>query len=302
VRLASEAGFRPEAEIGPDSRDVRIYNGGKVDSWRRPAPGAPLEVTWRDDSWIWHDWRNWRNEEVVEPDVQWRLADYDPATVFLVSYRPGSLPALKGFLKRLLGRYGGWVADDAGSPPFDVESVDNLEYHWVSLAEIEGRWWWNPAARLGPDKQGRYRYLGDPSSLSHARTCSGHPIRSQADLQVLTPILREDRAGSAAKPQTYVVTVEGIFRLGGYLNEHIEVAGGEPVMAAGEAVLEQRPDGAWRTASLNNRSYGYMPDPTSWAAVDRALATTGVEYPRAGFSEVYPMEGTWAKVLAVLLQ
>src|SRR5690348_1722710 len=99
---------------------------------------------------------------------------------------------------------------------------------------------WNPKARLGPDERGRYFYLGGPANLSRARTRAGHPIRSQADLQALTPILREDQAWSAAKPQTYVVTVEGIFRLGGHLNEHVEVAGGEPVLAAGEAILEQQ--------------------------------------------------------------
>jgi hypothetical protein len=161
---------------------------------------------------------------------------------------------------------------------------------------------WNPHAKLGPDPHDRYFYLGDPANLVRARTCLGHPIHSQTDLQALAPILREDREWNAGKPQTYVVTVDGGFRLGGYLNEHVEVAGGEPVLAAGEAFLELGPDGVWRITALNNRSYGYMPAASSWAAVDRALADTGFEYPREGFSEVYPIEGSWREILAALLE
>jgi hypothetical protein len=161
---------------------------------------------------------------------------------------------------------------------------------------------WNPQATLGPDGQGRYCYLGDPGNLARARTCLGHSICSQADLQALAPIFREDQEWSVGKPQTYVVTVDGVFRLGGYLNEHVEVAGGEPILAAGEAFLEASPEGSWRITALNNRSYGYMPAAACWVAVERALASTGVEYPHAGFCEVYPSEGTWAEVLAALLE
>lgn len=50
---------------------------------------------------------------------------------------------------------------------------------------------------------------------------------------------------------------------------------------------------------MNNRSYGYMPGPESWSAVDAALRGTGIRYPDR-FAEVYPLEGTWAEILAVL--
>jgi hypothetical protein len=168
---------------------------------------------------------------------------------------------------------------------------------WVTI-EMK----WDPKAKRGPDDFGRYFYLGDPAHLSRARTCIGHPIRSQADLQAIAPILREDLTWSSSKPQTYIVTADSVFVLGGYLNEHVEVARGEPVLAAGEATLEEQPDGTWRITALNNRSYGYMPDECSWAAVDRGLSATGVEYPRGGFTEVYPTEGTWEDVLAILLE
>jgi hypothetical protein len=159
---------------------------------------------------------------------------------------------------------------------------------------------WSQQAQPGPDAAGRYHYLGDPETHQRARSSRGYPIRSQADLLAIASILRDDLTWGFAKPQTYVVTVEGVFILGGYLNEHVETAGGEPVLAAGEATLEEQEDGSWRITTINNRSYGYMPDATSWAAVDRALVATGIVYSREGFTEIYPSEGTWADVLAVL--
>lgn len=71
------------------------------------------------------------------------------------------------------------------------------------------------------------------------------------------------------------------------------------MLAADEAVLEEQPDGTWAITALNNRSYGYMPGPESWAAVQRALHATGIRYPD-GFSEVHPLDGTWAEILAIL--
>jgi len=43
-----------------------------------------------------------------------------------------------------------------------------------------------------------------------------------------------------------------------------------------------------------------MPDGSSWTALDQALRATGIGYPQDGFSEIYPREGSWADVLAVL--
>ncbi len=157
-----------------------------------------------------------------------------------------------------------------------------------------------PLATLGPDAQGRYHFLGEPERRRAAEGKAGQPIRGQADLRAIAPILREDRSWSFEKPQTYVVSEEGVFVLGGQLNEHVDTAGGRPVLAAGEAVLEEQADGTWLIAALNNRSYGYMPGPESWAAVERALRATGVAYPTEGFSEVHPLEGSWAEILAVL--
>ncbi|MFP5275166.1 hypothetical protein [Coleofasciculus sp.] len=157
-----------------------------------------------------------------------------------------------------------------------------------------------PPLSPGPDDFGRYPYLGDPSHLCRAVKMAGHLIHSPTDLQAIAPILREDKTWPFEKPQTYIVNLDGVFVLGGRLNEHAETASGEPVLAAGEATLEEQPDGTWHITAINNRSYGYMPTSASWIAVERALTGTGIPYPQDGFTEIYPHEGTWADVLAVL--
>jgi hypothetical protein len=153
---------------------------------------------------------------------------------------------------------------------------------------------------LGPDALGRYHFLGEPARRHEAEARAGYVVGGQDDLRAIAPLLREDRTWSFEKPQAYIVSEEGRFVLGGQLNEHVDAASGRPVLAAGEAVLEELPDGTWAITALNNCSYTYMPGPESWQAVTRALQGSDIPYPTGGFTEVYPLEGTWAEILAAL--
>jgi hypothetical protein len=155
-------------------------------------------------------------------------------------------------------------------------------------------------ARPGPDPLGRYHYLGDRERLRWAEGRRGHTIRSQADLNALAPVLRSESSPPCGRPQVFVVDTDGAFLLGGELTDDVEVAGGQAVLAAGEVLLEETVPGQWRVIGLNNRSYGYMPDAQSWEAVDKSLAGTGIDYPRSGFTEQYPLDGTWDEILDVL--
>lgn len=61
-----------------------------------------------------------------------------------------------------------------------------------------------PALPLpGPDAAGQYHYVGDRDKLPWAVQQAGNPICSQADLQALAPILRQDQTWAFEKPQTY---------------------------------------------------------------------------------------------------
>lgn len=178
--------------------------------------------------------------------------------------------------------------------PSAVAVPDEERYAtWWEIKDAEAR----KRSPLGPDAEGRYHYLRGEKNRRHAAGRTGYPIRSAEELSGLARILADDLF---RRPQIYVVDLGGVFVLGGELEEDVAVAGGEPVLAAGEAILEEDAAGRWRIAALNNRSYDYMPDASSWAAVDRALAGTGIDYPSEGFSELYPLDGTWEDVLATL--
>jgi hypothetical protein len=157
-----------------------------------------------------------------------------------------------------------------------------------------------PLPERGPDAQGRYPYLGVRRHPRRDSVDAGHIIRSQADLPAIAEMLRADRSRAFEKPQTYIVNLAGEFVLGGYLADHAELASGAPVLAAGEAVLEEQADRSWQIVALNNRSYDYMPGPESWPNLDAALRDSGIAYPSEGFSEVYPLEGSWDEFLAIL--
>lgn len=86
-----------------------------------------------------------------------------------------------------------------------------------------------------------------------------------------------------AEPFTFVVTLNGSLRLAPRRSEHVALAAGDAVLAAGEMTFE--PEGAgWRVAEVTNQSTGFCPDPDSWPAVAAALDRIGV--PMIGSSAV----------------
>jgi hypothetical protein len=179
-----------------------------------------------------------------------------------------------------------------GSRPDAAIDDEERYYAWLQAKTGEPR-----GAAPGSGVEECYYYRGAAENRRHAAGRTGYPIRSADEFTGLARLLTSD---VFRRPQIYVVNLAGVFVLGGELDAGVAVAGGEPVLAAGEAMLEEDTTGRWRIAALNNRSYDYMPEVASWAAVDRALAGTGIEYPREGFSEVHPLEGTWGDVLAAL--
>ena len=90
------------------------------------------------------------------------------------------------------------------------------------------------------------------------------------------------------RPQTYVVDQRGMW-IGGLIGEHVDVARGKKVLAAGEIIFtnEQR----WKVEYVNNRSNGYYPDPSSFAHVAGAFKEFGIAYAGDNFSETFPKEG-----------
>ncbi|MDP3729089.1 MAG: HEAT repeat domain-containing protein [bacterium] len=139
-----------------------------------------------------------------------------------------------------------------------------------------------------------YTYIEKEEDRKNAEQHQGRIISSQADLQSLNSILEADAQWGKEhfeKPQTYVVNVQGKFLLGGELHEHVQVASGQNILAAGEAYMDKDVNGLWFIRELNNRSHGYYPHAHSFIHVKHALSQTDLSFPSA-FSKKYP-NGGW---------
>lgn len=77
---------------------------------------------------------------------------------------------------------------------------------------------------------------------------------------------------------TFVVALDGTLRLAHRRSEHVALAGGRDVLAAGEMTFE-RTSAGWCVTDVTNQSTGYCPDPDSWPAVGRALDDLGIRHP-----------------------
>lgn len=115
----------------------------------------------------------------------------------------------------------------------------------------------------------RYRYVG-PAEIRDQATGA---VEAEAAGAVLDLV-----AERHSEPFTFVVGTDGWLRLAPRRSEHVALAGGEDVLAAGEITF--LPDGSgWRVAEVTNQSTGYCPDPDSWPAVGAALDRLGVSHP-----------------------
>ncbi len=123
--------------------------------------------------------------------------------------------------------------------------------------------------------RGPYRYVGPAKLLGHATT----PDNVSADTRAFLGawLARRDR-GELAEPFTFVVMLDGVLRLAPRRSEHVALAGGRDVLAAGEVTFVRAAHG-WRVAEVTNQSTGYCPDPDSWPAVREALDGLGVPHP-----------------------
>ncbi|WP_198171111.1 TFIIB-type zinc ribbon-containing protein [Actinoplanes awajinensis] len=94
-------------------------------------------------------------------------------------------------------------------------------------------------------------------------------------------VLREWLAGrDRAEPFTFVVALDGRLRLAPRRSEHVALAGGRDVLAAGEMGF----GAGWRVTEVTNQSTGYCPAPDCWDAVAGALDRLGISHP-GGFAD-----------------
>jgi hypothetical protein len=126
----------------------------------------------------------------------------------------------------------------------------------------------------------RYRYVGPAEFRDRVIAVDAVAVDAPASLDGW--LAGRDR-GDLAEPVTFVVALDGVLRLAPRRSEHIALAGGRDVLAAGETTFASAGTG-WRVAEVTNQSTGYCPDPDCWPAVARALDRVGVPHP-GGFTD-----------------
>ncbi len=125
----------------------------------------------------------------------------------------------------------------------------------------------------------RYRYVGPAEFRDQVIAVDAVCVNAPA---LLDQWQAERDRRELAEPVTFVVALDGVLRLAPRRSEHIALARGQDVLAAGEMKLAPAGTG-WRVTEVTNQSTGYCPDPDCWPAVATALDRVGIAHP-AGFT------------------
>ncbi len=127
---------------------------------------------------------------------------------------------------------------------------------------------------LAIDDMYPYRFAGSDSDWETAKQ-KGSCIKLNCsnDLTSIADVLNDE--WFQKHPQTYVVTLDKKLRIGGWVEEHVRVARGEDVLAAGEIRFIQTKNG-WEVTFVNNRSNGYYPHHSCLRWVEEAIKKTDI--------------------------
>lgn len=141
----------------------------------------------------------------------------------------------------------------------------------------------------------KYRFSGDERTLELAKPENRHGLErilvTAKNLDQIQAIITEDEGTSQHRPQTFIVDLKGDMYVGGYLLEHVQVAYGKEVLAAGEIYFSKE-NGRWRVDEVNNRSTGYFPAVTSKHWVKGYLSCVkDIEFDESAFNGCFPREG-----------
>ncbi len=147
--------------------------------------------------------------------------------------------------------------------------------------------------RCAGNIQFQYRYNGSEEEWKQA--VGQQPTRHQAlntNLTSIKSILEEYRHPAHTRPQTYIIDEQGIMYIGGHLQEHVQVAHGQDVLAAGEIEFSELRSGQWKVDQVNHRSCGYYPAESCFYWVEQFFKSkSDVQFEKKKFEGTFPREG-----------
>jgi hypothetical protein len=97
------------------------------------------------------------------------------------------------------------------------------------------------------------------------------------------------KTGEDYGPLTYIVDKNKDLYIGALVEEHVVVARGKDVIAAGEITVSFQ-DEEWVVKEMNNRSNGYFPARTTYDILGPLLDRIGIRHP-GKFTYLHPREG-----------
>ncbi|GAA2915557.1 hypothetical protein Acy02nite_84890 [Actinoplanes cyaneus] len=121
----------------------------------------------------------------------------------------------------------------------------------------------------------RFSYVGPAEIRDEAVTVGAFAVRSAT---LLADWLAVRGSADLGEPLTFVVTLDGDLGLAPRRSEHVALAGGRDVLAAGEMMFARDASG-WHVLEVTNQSTGYCPDPDCWPAVRESLDRLGIAHP-----------------------
>ncbi|XVU21699.1 hypothetical protein ACQPZJ_31055 [Actinoplanes sp. CA-054009] len=121
----------------------------------------------------------------------------------------------------------------------------------------------------------RFNYVGPAEIRDEAVTTEAFAVRSAT---LLGDWLAGRGSADLEEPLTFVVTLNGDLKLAPRRSEHVALAVGQDLLAAGEMMFARDASG-WRVLEVSNQSTGYCPDPDCWPAVREALDRLGIAHP-----------------------
>lgn len=115
-----------------------------------------------------------------------------------------------------------------------------------------------------------YPYVGPQEIAARVTHDGGDVIDSPAALATCLQTILQRPLRREHVTVTFVIDRTGALRLADRHSEHVECAGGQAVLSAGEMTF-RNDDNEIVIEQVTNLSTGYCPAPSSWSAVTQAL-------------------------------